>query len=119
MEDVSVKISSGLGMINKEDKLTDEAFILDCDYFKVGKVELSEIDSIGTKLHQKSTTFFRNSISCFKYVISFCICCIVSGDVSGGGNFIFGLFSLAYPSENSSPAILFFLKCCTILSICP
>ena len=63
MEDVSVKISSGLGMINKEDKLTDEAFILDCDYFKVGKVELSEIDSIVTKLHQKSTTFFRNSIT--------------------------------------------------------
>ena len=31
MEDVSVNISSGVGMIKLEEKITDEAVILDCD----------------------------------------------------------------------------------------
>ena len=63
MDDAVVKISSGLGRINKEENIMREAFILDCEYFKVGKVELSEIDSIVTRLHQKSTAFFRKAIT--------------------------------------------------------
>lgn len=63
MEDVSVKISSGLGRINQENNVAGEVFILDCDYFEAKKVEMSEIDKVSMKLHQKSTSFFRKSIT--------------------------------------------------------
>lgn len=61
--DISVKIFSGLGMINYGDKSTKENFILDCDYFKAEKIELSDLDRVAMKLHCESTTFFRNSIT--------------------------------------------------------
>ena len=63
MEDVSIKISSGLGTINKGEKIATGVFILDCDYFKIGKIESSKIDDIAHELHYKSHVFFRESIT--------------------------------------------------------
>ena len=63
LDDISVKISSGLGTVNKIKKFEGESFILDFDYFKLGKVEFNELEEITTRLHEKSTIFFRNSIT--------------------------------------------------------
>lgn len=63
MGDVTVKVSSGLAQVNTSDGTVDNAFVLDCDYFCVGKTEMADIDSVAEKLHQKSTTFFRQSIT--------------------------------------------------------
>lgn len=63
MDEISVRISSGLGIVNTDTEEPDNAFILDCDYYQVGKVDMCKVDEIADKLHQKSTVFFRNSIT--------------------------------------------------------
>ena len=63
MDGTSVRISSGLGIINTDNKEPDNAFILDCDYYQVGKVDMNKIGGVAEGLHQKSTEFFRKSIT--------------------------------------------------------
>ena len=65
MDGISVRVSSGLGIINIDDnsKKQVNAFILDCDYYQIGKVDMGKIDEVAEKLHQKSTVFFRKSIT--------------------------------------------------------
>ena len=64
MDGVSVRISSGMGTINTDNnKKTDNAFILDCDYYQIGKVDMEKIGEVAERLHQKSTEFFRQSIT--------------------------------------------------------
>ena len=63
IDGTSVKISSGLGIINTDNKEPDNAFILDCDYYQVGKVDIDKIGGVAEGLHQKSTEFFRKSIT--------------------------------------------------------
>lgn len=63
IDGTSVRISSGLGIINTDNKEPDNAFILDCDYYQVGKVDMNKIGGVAEGLHQKSTEFFRKSIT--------------------------------------------------------
>ena len=63
MDGISVRISSGLGVINTDNKEPDNAFILDCEYYQVGKLNMDEIGEVAEGLHQKSTDFFRKSIT--------------------------------------------------------
>lgn len=63
MDDITVKIISGLGTVNKKENIINETFILDCEYSKVGKFGLYEIEEIATMLHQTSITFFRKAIT--------------------------------------------------------
>ena len=63
MDGISVRVSSGLGIINADNQETDNAFILDCDYYQVRKVDMDKSDEVAESLHQKSTEFFRKSIT--------------------------------------------------------
>lgn len=63
MDGISVRISSGLGVINTDNKEPDNAFILDCEYYQAGKLNMDEIGEVAEGLHQKSTDFFRKSIT--------------------------------------------------------
>lgn len=63
MDGISVRVSSGLGIINTDNKEADNAFILDCDYYQVRKVDMDKIGEVAECLHQKSTEFFRKSIT--------------------------------------------------------
>lgn len=63
IDGISVRISSGLGVINNNNNESDNAFILDCDYYCVDKVNIDQISKVAECLHQKSTDFFRKSIT--------------------------------------------------------
>lgn len=63
IDGIFVRISSGLGVINTNNKKPDNAFILDCDYYQTGKVDIDKVEEVAEQLHQKSTEFFRKSIT--------------------------------------------------------
>ena len=63
IDGIFVRISSGLGIINTNNKKPDNAFILDCDYYQTGKVDIDKVEEVAEQLHQKSTEFFRKSIT--------------------------------------------------------
>ena len=63
MDGISVRIFSGLGVINTDNRKQDNTFILDCDYYKVGKIDMDKITEVAECLHQMSTKFFCKSIT--------------------------------------------------------
>lgn len=64
IDDISVKLSAGLGMVNKSDgDSLKKAFIIDCDYFKFDKMYMDNLPNVVERLHLESTSFFRNSIT--------------------------------------------------------
>lgn len=46
IDGIFVRISSGLGVINTNNKKPDNAFILDCDYYQTGKVDIDKVEEV-------------------------------------------------------------------------
>ena len=63
LEDVSVKMFSGLGKVDYHDGNNREAFIIDCDYYRIGNFSQAELISVSDDIHSKSKLFFRDAIS--------------------------------------------------------
>lgn len=63
-EDVFVNISSGLGTVDRHNGTSpEEAFILNCDYFISKKTALSDLPIVSERIHDRSHSFFRESIT--------------------------------------------------------
>ena len=63
-DDVLVNIASGLGTVDHHDgKTPSEAFILNCDYYISKRITITDLASMAAKLHDRSHTFFRESIT--------------------------------------------------------
>lgn len=60
INDIAIRIEAGLAMANKGEK---ESFILDCDYYKKGKVNIQDIKNVSEQLHDESASFFQKSIT--------------------------------------------------------
>lgn len=62
--DVSIRLSSGLGKLDQHDgNAPQDAFILNCDYFVLGKFSTEEIKDKTEKVHHRSHIFFRDAIT--------------------------------------------------------
>lgn len=63
-DDIFVNIASGLGTVDHHDgKAPTEAFILNCDYYISKRISIDDLESMATKLHDRSHAFFRESIT--------------------------------------------------------
>ena len=58
IDDIIIRIEAGLAIANEK-----ESFILDCDYYQKGKVNIQEIENVSEQLHNESTSFFQRSIT--------------------------------------------------------
>ena len=64
IDDVFINLASGTGIIDRHDgTLQQEAFILNCDYYYNKKTTNTDLSGIASKLHDRSHTFFRESIT--------------------------------------------------------
>lgn len=63
-DEVIVNVASGLGTVDHHDgKTPSEAFILNCDYYIARKISITDLAVMASKLHDRSHTFFRESIT--------------------------------------------------------
>ena len=63
-DDVLVNIASGIGTVDHHDgKTPSEAFILNCVYYISKRILITDLGSMAAKLHARSHTFFRESIT--------------------------------------------------------
>lgn len=63
-DDVVVNIETGMGTVDHHDgKPPANAFILNCDYYSIGKYDAKDLNIVAVKLHQRSHVFFRESIT--------------------------------------------------------
>ena len=63
-DDVIVNVASGLGNVDHHDgKSPSEAFILNCDYYISKRMSINDYSEMASRLHDKSHSFFRESIT--------------------------------------------------------
>ena len=63
-DNIFVNIASGIGTVDHHDgNSPSEAFILNCDYYISNKIRTTDLSDASAKLHDRSHTFFRESIT--------------------------------------------------------
>lgn len=63
-DNVIVNYTSGLGTVNHHNgEAPSEAFILNCDYYVFDKFDISDLNDLAEKLHERSHIFFGESIT--------------------------------------------------------
>ncbi len=60
----TLKLNAGIGNKGFRDgKPKGYVFVLDCDYSKVGKFSIVDINGVSESIHEKATDFFQNAIT--------------------------------------------------------
>ena len=63
-ENATVKVIAGIGNVNHHDgNPPTEAFILDCDYYNIGRFRVDQFYSIADSIHERTSLFFRDAIT--------------------------------------------------------